>query len=96
MQQASPSAAYYVFDCCSLIAKLVYGLKRVTRIWILDGNKMVLFLLNGGKSRMMEKVGIYGNKGGERRRISLCKTSWCINRNLYDLSFMGLKCNSVT
>lgn len=47
MQQASPSAVYYVFDCCSLIAKLVYGLKRVTRIWILDGNKMVLFLLNG-------------------------------------------------
>lgn len=92
MQQASPNAEYYVFDCCSLIAKLVYGLKRVTRIWILDGNKMVLFLLNGGKSRMMEKVGIYGNKGGERRRISLWKTSWCINRNLYDLrKFHGFK-----
>lgn len=25
----------------------MYGLKRVTRIWILDRNKMVLFLLNG-------------------------------------------------
>lgn len=71
MQQASPSAVYYVFDCCSLIAKLVYGLKRVTRIWILDGNKMVLFLLNGGKSRMMKRWGYNGNKRGERRRISL-------------------------
>lgn len=70
MQQASPSAAYYVFDCCSLIAKLVYGLKRVTRIWILDGNKMVLFLLNGGKSRMMERWGymeIREEKGGGYR-----------------------------
>lgn len=74
----------------------MYSLKRVTRIWILDRNKMILFLLKGGKSRMMERWGYNGNKGGERRRISLCKTSWCINRNLYDLSFMGLKCNSVT
>lgn len=72
MQQASPSAVYYVFDCCSLIAKLVYGLKRVTRIWILDGNKMVLFLLNGeNDGKGGDIMEIREEKGGGYRCVKL-------------------------